>query len=645
MATRVLNTIKDNHKLIGFRIICSLKDKLGEHILNLSQAKAFYKTVEKFENVKYLGNNQWEGLECSIDKFPVQDKTGRFTKLDGKHFILGKMYSQDKFVGYKVMNLSGDVSYISEAEGLNLGMREGFVNAKLVPINNGSSYTISALRGNFRKFDREKSKDKGSQVVMDEKTKQQHYSILSDMFAAKEKGLMTDVDIAKHVGASNGLEYSRKIHEYLGEPLSVSDQDIVKKLYAVHLKKQQSQSVQSIPVVKDEPKVVDNKPTDVVKNEDNADIKRMKELISVLSEAADAYYNKDEEIMSNYEYDKLYDELEGLEKKTGIILAGSLTQKVGFELVSKLPKVKHPSPMLSLDKTKDRIALGNSLGGQPGFLGWKLDGLTIVLEYENGELKSAVTRGDGKTGEDVTHNAKFFGGVPLKISYTDRLVIRGEALISYKQFESINAKITKIEDKYKNPRNLASGSVRQLDSAIAKERGVKVISFTVVEGFDDLENYTDKLEELRKYGFDIVKYVKVTKDTTVKAVEYFEELVKTYEYPTDGLVITIDNIAYGESLGTTSKFPRNAKAFKWKDEPEETELIDIEWSVGRTGAITPVAIFKPIEIDGTTVQRASLHNLSVLKSLLGERPYKGQKLWVIKSNMIIPTVVKAEKDE
>lgn len=645
MATRVLNTIKDNHKLIGFRIICSLKDKLGEHILNLSQAKAFYKTVEKFENVKYLGNNQWEGLECSIDKFPVQDKTGRFTKLDGKHFILGKMYSQDKFVGYKVMNLSGDVSYISEAEGLNLGMREGFVNAKLVPINNGSSYTISALRGNFRKFDREKSKDKGSQVVMDEKTKQQHYSILSDMFAAKEKGLMTDVDIAKHVGASNGLEYSRKIHEYLGEPLSVSDQDIVKKLYAVHLKKQQSQSVQSIPVVKDEPKVVDNKSTDVVKNEDNADIKRMKELISVLSEAADAYYNKDEEIMSNYEYDKLYEELEGLEKKTGIILAGSLTQKVGFELVSKLPKVKHPSPMLSLDKTKDRIALGNSLGGQPGFLGWKLDGLTIVLEYENGELKSAVTRGDGKTGEDVTHNAKFFGGVPLKISYTDRLVIRGEALISYKQFESINAKITKIEDKYKNPRNLASGSVRQLDSAIAKERGVKVISFTVVEGFDDLENYTDKLEELRKYGFDIVKYVKVTKDTTVKAVEYFEELVKTYEYPTDGLVITIDNIAYGESLGTTSKFPRNAKAFKWKDEPEETELIDIEWSVGRTGAITPVAIFKPIEIDGTTVQRASLHNLSVLKSLLGERPYKGQKLWVIKSNMIIPTVVKAEKDE
>ena len=645
MATRVLNTIKDNNRLIGFRIICSLKDKLGEHILNLGQAKVFYKTVEKFENVKYVGNNQWEGLECSIDKFPVQDKTGRFTKMDGKHFILGKMYSQDKFVGYKVMNLSGDVSYISEAEGLNLGMTEGYVNAKLVPINNGTSYTISALRGNFRKFDRDKSRDKGSQSVMDDKIRQHHYSILSDMFAAKEKGLITDVDIAKHVGASSGLEYSRKIHEYLGEPLSVSDQEIVKRLYDIHLKKQQSQNVQSTPVVKDEPKVAVDKPTVAVKNEDSADIKRMKELISVLSEAADAYYNKDEEIMSNYEYDKLYDELEALEKKTGIILAGSLTQKVGFELVSKLPKVKHPSPMLSLDKTKDRVALGNSLGGQPGFLGWKLDGLTIVLEYENGELKSAVTRGDGKIGEDVTHNAKFFGGVPLKISYTDRLVIRGEALISYKQFESINAKITKIEDKYKNPRNLASGSVRQLDSAIAKERGVKVISFTVVEGFDDLENYTDKLEELRKYGFDIVKYVKVTKDTTVKAVEYFEELVKTYEYPTDGLVITIDNIAYGESLGTTSKFPRNAKAFKWKDEAEETELIDIEWSVGRTGAITPVAIFKPIEIDGTTVQRASLHNLSVLKSLLGERPYKGQKLWVIKSNMIIPTVVKAEKDE
>ena len=636
MATRVLNTIKDNHKLIGFRIICSLKDKLGEHILNLSQAKAFYKTVEKFENVKYLGNNQWEGLECSIDKFPVQDKTGRFTKLDGKHFILGKMYSQDKFVGYKVMNLSGDVSYISEAEGLNLGMREGFVNAKLVPINNGSSYTISALRGNFRKFDRDKSKDKGNQVVMDEKTRQQHYSILSDMFAAKEKGLMTDADIAKHVGASNGLEYSRKIHEYLGEPLSVSDQDIIKKLYAVHLKKQQSQNVQATSVVKDEPKVVSDKSVVDVKNEDSADIRRMKELIPILSEAADAYYNKDEEIMSNYEYDKLYDELEALEKKTGVILAGSMTQKVGFELVSKLPKVKHPSPMLSLDKTKDRVALGNSLGGQPGFLGWKLDGLTIVLEYENGELKSAVTRGDGKTGEDVTHNAKFFGGVPLRISYTDRLVIRGEALISYKQFEAINAKITKIEDKYKNPRNLASGSVRQLDSAIAKDRGVKVISFTVVEGFDELENYTEKLEELRKYGFDIVKYVKVTKDTTVKAVEYFEELVKTYEYPTDGLVITIDNIAYGESLGTTSKFPRNAKAFKWKDETSDSKMVDIEWSVGRTGAITPVAIFEPVDIEGSTVQRASVHNVSIFKEFkLG----KGDVVSIIKSNMIIPQVV------
>ena len=279
------------------------------------------------------------------------------------------------------------------------------------------------------------------------------------------------------------------------------------------------------------------------------------------------------------------------------------------------------------------------------FLGWKLDGLTIALTYENGELISAVTRGDGVTGEDVTHNAKFFKGVPMKISYTDRLVVRGEALISRKQFDAINAKITDVEDKYKNARNLASGSVRQLDSKIAKERGVEVVAFSVYEGFDHLDNYTDKLDELRKYGFDIVPFVRVkTKDDVIKAIENFEGKVQSYKYPTDGLVITIDNIAYGEMLGTTAKFPRNSKAFKWKDEAEETTLIDIEWSVGRTGAITPVAIFKPVEIDGTTVQRASVHNVSVFKDMLGANAHIGQKVKIIKANMIIPMVVWADKD-
>ena len=655
MATRVLNTIRERDRIIGFRIICSLKDNRGLHILNLSQAKVFYKSIEKFENVKYVGNNQWEGIECSLDRFPSQDKSGRWLKGQEHWFILGRMYDDGEPVGYKLMDMNGDVHYSKMDNAIWIGENDGYVNAKILYKDGSGEPYISALRGKFREFevkdnirhllklgpkkdsqpiqtslfDTQPNKQKDGVKVLDDKTKKERYGILSQMFAKKEKGEITDADIARVVGATSGKDYSQKIHEYLGEPMSMSDREILNNLYQTY---KNSQITKPAPVVSP----VQSQPISSVA--DSPDITRMRDLIAELTKAAEVYYSGEDEIMSNYEYDAKYDELEKLEKKTGVILAGSLTQKVGFEIRSKLPKVKHPSKMLSLDKTKDRNDLANSLGGQAGFLGWKLDGLTCALTYENGELVSAVTRGDGITGEDVTHNAKFFKGVPMKINYTDRLVVRGEALISRKQFDAINAKITNVDDKYKNARNLASGSVRQLDSKIAKERGVEVVAFSVYEGFDHLDNYSDKLDELRKYGFDVVPFVRVkTKDDVLKAIENFEEKVQSYKFPTDGLVITIDNIAYGEMLGTTAKFPKNSKAFKWKDEVYETPMVDVEWSVGRTGAITPVAIFKPVEIDGTTVTRASVHNVSIFKQLkLG----KGDMVETFKANLIIPQIAK-----
>lgn len=661
MATRVLNTIRDKDRIIGFRIICSLKDNQGTHILSLSHAKVFYKSIEKFENVKYVGNNQWEGLECSLDRFPSMNKVGDWIKQDASWFVLGRMYDDGILVGYKLMDMNGDVHYTKTDNAIWIGENDGFVNAKIMNKDGSGEPYVSALRGKFKQFEVKDSvrhllklgpkKDsqpiqtslfdsksdikKDGVKVLDDKIKKERYDILSQMFAKKEKGEITDADIARKVGATSGKDYSQKIHEFLGEPMSMSDRDILNQLYLTY---KNNQAVKATPITKPISVVSPTQSQPISSVADSPDIARMRDLIAELTKAAEAYYSGEDEIMSNYEYDAKYDELEKLEKKTGVVLAGSLTQKVGFEIRSKLPKVKHPSKMLSLDKTKDRNDLANSLGGQPGFLGWKLDGLTIALTYENGEFVSAVTRGDGITGEDVTHNAKFFKGVPLKISYTDRLVVRGEALISRKRFDEINAKITNIDDKYKNARNLASGSVRQQDSKIAKERGVEVVAFSVYEGFDHLDNYSDKLDELRKYGFDVVPFIRVkTKDDVIKGIEKFEGQVQSYKFPTDGLVITIDNIAYGEMLGTTAKFPRNSKAFKWKDEVYETPMVDVEWSVGRTGAITPVAIFKPTDIDGTTITRASVHNVSIFKQLkLG----KGDKVEIFKANMIIPQIAK-----
>ena len=364
---------------------------------------------------------------------------------------------------------------------------------------------------------------------------------------------------------------------------------------------------------------------------------RMKELVKILSEASYAYYAKDEEIISNYEYDRLYDELEALEKECDMILAGSPTLKVGYEAVEELPKEKHAAPMLSLGKTKEREELRSFIGEQKGLLSWKLDGLTVVLTYEKGELKKAVTRGNGEVGEVVTNNARFFKNIPLKIAFENTLVIRGEAVIGYRDFESINAKIEDPALQYKNPRNLCSGSVRQLNNKITAERHVRFYAFSLVEaeGMEDINSRKEQMEFLRNQGFDVVEYKEVTADTMLEEIDYFAKKIADYDIPSDGLVLIFDDIAFGKSLGRTAKFPRDAIAFKWADEIRETTLKEIEWSPSRTGLINPVAIFEPVELEGTTVSRASVHNISVMRALkLGI----GDRITVYKANMIIPQI-------
>lgn len=366
-------------------------------------------------------------------------------------------------------------------------------------------------------------------------------------------------------------------------------------------------------------------------------IKKMKELGEKLREASRAYYQEDREIMSNVEYDALYDTLSALEKETGIVLADSPTVNVGYEAVEQLPKEEHERPMLSLDKTKERETLREFIGEHPTLLSWKLDGLTIVLTYENGELIKAVTRGNGIVGEVITNNARVFKNIPLKISFKGRLVLRGEAIITYSDFEKINETIGDADAKYKNPRNLCSGSVRQLNNEITAKRNVRFYAFSLVsaEGVDFRNSREVQFRWLNEQGFEVVEYRKVTAGTLDEAMDYFAEAVTTNDFPSDGLVALYDDIAYGESLGTTAKFPRNAMAFKWADEMRDTRLLEIEWSPSRTGLINPVAIFEPVELEGTTVSRASVHNISIMKELkLGI----GDTIRVYKANMIIPQI-------
>lgn len=364
---------------------------------------------------------------------------------------------------------------------------------------------------------------------------------------------------------------------------------------------------------------------------------RMKELIPLLNEAAKAYYQEDREIMSNFEYDKRYDELVELERETGITLTGSPTVSVGYEAMDELQKEAHESPMLSLDKTKDVESLREFIGAQKVLLSWKLDGLTIVLTYRDGRLSKAVTRGNGVVGEVITNNAKVFKNIPLQIAHKGELILRGEAIITYSDFEKINEQIEDVDARYKNPRNLCSGSVRQLNNEITAKRNVQFYAFSLVRAERvDFENSTRKqFEWLAAQGFDVVEYRMVTADTLDDAIAYFSDKIVHNDFPSDGLVALYDDIAYGDSLGSTAKFPRNAFAFKWKDEIRETTLKEIEWSPSRTGLINPVAIFEPVELEGTTVSRASVHNISILKDLeLGI----GDKIQVYKANMIIPQI-------
>ncbi|MBR6094030.1 MAG: NAD-dependent DNA ligase LigA [Lachnospiraceae bacterium] len=363
----------------------------------------------------------------------------------------------------------------------------------------------------------------------------------------------------------------------------------------------------------------------------------MLELHKLLKDASRAYYADDEEIMSNFEYDALYDELVALEEKTGVVLSGSPTTNVGYEAVDYLPKERHASPMLSLAKTKSRDELADWLGDREGLLSWKLDGLTIVLTYEGGELAKAVTRGNGEVGEIITPNAKMFLNLPLRIAYTDTLILRGEAVIGYKDFEAINASITDPAEQYKNPRNLCSGSVRQLNNEITKKRNVRFFAFTLVSapGVDFKDSREKQMEFLQGLGFETVYNRRVNKDTVKDAVAWFEKEIETYDIPSDGLVLTYDDIAYSESLGRTAKFPRSAIAFKWQDEVAKTHLRYIEWSPSRTGLINPVAVFDSVELEGTSVSRASVHNISVMRAL---RLGVGDEILVYKANMIIPQI-------
>lgn len=363
---------------------------------------------------------------------------------------------------------------------------------------------------------------------------------------------------------------------------------------------------------------------------------RIKELIEKLNEASKAYYQESREIMPNFEYDALYDELVALEKETGIVLSNSPTVNVGYEVLSDLPKEAHPKKMLSLDKTKDRDTLKSWLGNEEGLLSWKLDGLTIVLTYRDGELFKAVTRGNGEIGEVITNNARVFSNIPLRVNFDGEMVLRGEAVISYEDFEKINAELKDETSKYKNPRNLCSGSVRQLSNQITKERNVRFYAFSLVsaEGMN-FEKHSEEFEWLAKLGFEHVEYKKVTKDNIKEEIEWFATNIEKNEIPSDGLVLLYDDIAYGKTLGTTAKFPRDAIAFKWQDELAETTLREIEWSASRTGLINPVAIFDPVELEGTTVSRASVHNVSVMQELgLGI----GDRITVYKANMIIPQI-------
>lgn len=376
---------------------------------------------------------------------------------------------------------------------------------------------------------------------------------------------------------------------------------------------------------------------------ENITKKQMEELVDLLNRASHAYYNEDREIMSNFEYDEKYDELVRLETETGVILPNSPTQHAGYEVVSKLKKVKHEYPALSLNKTKDRQEIVKWLNHHKAIISWKMDGLTIVATYQKGKLIQAVTRGNGEVGEDITHNAKYFIGLPTHITYKGKLIVRGEAVMMQEEFERINSLIPDVDAKYKNARNLASATVRLLDSSEASQRKIHFYGFDLVflsDNEDKFNSNFNRINWLKSIGINTVETVQVDENNVVSVIDEFEKQVKNNEFPSDGLVVLLDDVAYGKSLGMTGKYPKNGIAFKWKDEEEETTIRSIEWSASRTGLLNPVAIFDPVELEGTTVSRASIHNVSIAEEL---RLGIGTIVKVYKANMIIPQISKTVK--
>lgn len=471
-------------------------------------------------------------------------------------------------------------------------------------------------------------------------------------FMRRGSGKVIGVEIFDRSGKSMKIETSALINalrtgQACIENLSNTDKVELEKLFDIeHVNSVTPTPVKTTPNIPTPVKATPSISTTNTSNEQkSADIQRMNELVQELNKARAVYEQGTDEIMSNKEYDDKYDELAALEKKLNTVLANSPTVNVGYEVVSKLDKVQHEKPMLSLAKTKEADELKSWLNGKKGVLSWKLDGLTVVLTYNNGKLVQAVTRGNGTVGEDVTNNAKTFTNLPRQIAYTGKLVLRGEAVIGYSTFNKINATITNEDDKYKNPRNLCSGSVRQLDSSVTAHRNIKWFAFDVVQTGDEKwgfgKSYNEQLNNLERLGFETVERKLVTQETLDKAIAEFKQSIKNYDIPSDGLVLAYDDREYGYSLGSTSKFPRHSIAFKWEDGTAITKLKNIAWQVGRSGVITPVAEFEPVELEGTTVNRATLHNMSVLINTLGQ-PYVGQKIEVYKANMIIPNVLSGE---
>ena len=360
----------------------------------------------------------------------------------------------------------------------------------------------------------------------------------------------------------------------------------------------------------------------------------IKQLVELLNKANKAYYEKSNPIMTDREYDQLYNELVSLEKETGVILSGSPTQYAGYNIESKWDKITHEFPALSLNKTKDRNELVNWLGDKEGVLSWKEDGLTMIMSYDNGSLSTLASRGNGIVGENLTKNARYIHGIPLEIPYKGHLVVRGEALISYKTFEEINNLIENEEDRFKTPRNLASGTIRNLDSKIVANRNIEVKAFELVYADNMPKTYTEALNWLYDLGFDVVEYKEVTKDSLLEIIEWFESKIKDNEYSSDGLVLVYNDIAYGKSLGTTSKFPLSGIAFKWNDDTYETTVTGIEWYASRN-SLNPVLVFNTVNIDGSDINKASIHNVNIMKSLeLGI----GDTVEIYLANKIIPQV-------